>query len=217
MCGNYYGRQWMPANKDQAISRSSRTITMGIQHSKTGHIIHHQNLSKIHVKSDQQCMECSDSHIEVPEPNDWEDQAYIWTNLLLCTLAQTGHQTLPMDAGVHQGQLHTCMGVCVIGSRGQVYCHIGGNKRSTVLLLSTQGFRSQRGQAITTHRQPRMHSDHVQEGDVDIDFVRTASNVADILTKPLKGVEKTQLAKLIGLEMSSGGGVKDTTKISKVA
>ncbi|KAJ1042137.1 hypothetical protein NDA10_003431 [Ustilago hordei] len=100
---------------------------------------------------------------------------------------------------------------------GQVYCHIGGNKRSTVLLLSTQGFRSQRGQAITTHRQPRMHSDHVQEGDVDIDFVRTASNVADILTKPLKGVEKTQLAKLIGLEMSSGGGVKDTTKISKVA
>ncbi|KAJ1602206.1 hypothetical protein NDA14_002840 [Ustilago hordei] len=169
MCGNYYGRQWMPANKDQAISRSSRTITMGIQHSKTGHIIHHQNLSKIHVK-----------------PYQW------------------------MQEYIRGSYIHVWVS-------GQVYCHIGGNKRSTVLLLSTQGFRSQRGQAITTHRQPRMHSDHVQEGDVDIDFVRTASNVADILTKPLKGVEKTQLAKLIGLEMSSGGGVKDTTKISKVA
>ncbi|KAJ1587500.1 hypothetical protein NDA15_006155 [Ustilago hordei] len=186
MCGNYYGRQWMPANKDQAISRSSRTITMGIQHSKTGHIIHHQNLSKIHVK-----------------PYQWM-QEYIRGSYIHVWVS---------------GELEiTCTKVCsVIGSRGQVYCHIGGNKRSTVLLLSTQGFRSQRGQAITTHRQPRMHSDHVQEGDVDIDFVRTASNVADILTKPLKGVEKTQLAKLIGLEMSSGGGVKDTTKISKVA
>lgn len=31
--------------------------------------------------------------------------------------------------------------------------------------------------------------DHVQEGDIGIEYVGTANNVADILTKPLRGVE----------------------------
>ena len=54
--------------------------------------------------------------------------------------------------------------------------------------------------------------DHVQEGDVEIGFVGTASDVVDILTKPLKEVDMSRLAKLIGLEMLSRGGVEDTTE-----
>ena len=53
--------------------------------------------------------------------------------------------------------------------------------------------------------------DHVQEGDVMIEFVGTASNVADILTKPLKGVSTAHLAQLLGLEMLLKGGVEDVS------
>ncbi|SOV01524.1 uncharacterized protein UDID_18116 [Ustilago sp. UG-2017a] len=43
--------------------------------------------------------------------------------------------------------------------------------------------------------------DHVQDGDISIEFVRTANNMADILTKPLKGLSTTRISKMIGLDM----------------
>ena len=49
----------------------------------------------------------------------------------------------------------------------------------------------------------------MQEGDVTIEFVGTASNVANILTKPLKGVSTAHLTRLLGLEMPSKGEVED--------
>ncbi|SAM63031.1 uncharacterized protein UBRO_20158 [Ustilago bromivora] len=51
--------------------------------------------------------------------------------------------------------------------------------------------------------------DHIQEGDIMIEFVGTANNVADILMKPLKGLSTSRLAQSIGLEMPSRGGVED--------
>ncbi|SYW73940.1 uncharacterized protein UHO2_00805 [Ustilago hordei] len=53
--------------------------------------------------------------------------------------------------------------------------------------------------------------DHVQDGEIVIEFVGTASNVADILTKLLKGLATSQLAQLLGLVMPSEGGVKDVS------
>ncbi|SPC61968.1 uncharacterized protein UHOD_12134 [Ustilago sp. UG-2017b] len=50
--------------------------------------------------------------------------------------------------------------------------------------------------------------DHVQDGDISIEFVGTA-NVADILTKPLKGLSTTRISKMIGLDMPLRGGVED--------
>ena len=52
--------------------------------------------------------------------------------------------------------------------------------------------------------------DHVQDGDISIEFVGTANNVADILTKPLKGLNTTKMSKKIGLDMPLRGGVEDT-------
>ena len=55
--------------------------------------------------------------------------------------------------------------------------------------------------------------DHVQDGDIVIEYVRTAQNVADILTKPLKGLDTLRLAHLIGLGTPSRGEVKDTPEL----
>ncbi|SOV09159.1 uncharacterized protein UDID_18280 [Ustilago sp. UG-2017a] len=52
--------------------------------------------------------------------------------------------------------------------------------------------------------------DHVQDGDISIEFVGTANNVANILTKPLKGLNTTKMSKKIGLDMPLRGGVEDT-------
>ena len=38
--------------------------------------------------------------------------------------------------------------------------------------------------------------DHVQDWDIVIEYVRTAKNVADMLTKPLKGLDTSRLANL---------------------
>ncbi|SOV04063.1 uncharacterized protein UDID_19525 [Ustilago sp. UG-2017a] len=54
--------------------------------------------------------------------------------------------------------------------------------------------------------------DDVQEGDLTIENVGTANNVADILTNPLKGVYTSQLARSIGLGMPTKGGVEDTSE-----
>ena len=54
--------------------------------------------------------------------------------------------------------------------------------------------------------------DHVQEGDIGIEFVGTIKNVADILTKPLKGLDTSWLARLVGLEMPLRGGVEDMSE-----
>ncbi|SOV01642.1 uncharacterized protein UDID_18154 [Ustilago sp. UG-2017a] len=51
--------------------------------------------------------------------------------------------------------------------------------------------------------------DHVQDGDISIEFVGTANNVADILTKPLKGLNTTRISRMIGLDMPLRGGVED--------
>ncbi|SOV02711.1 uncharacterized protein UDID_18007 [Ustilago sp. UG-2017a] len=51
--------------------------------------------------------------------------------------------------------------------------------------------------------------DHVQDGDISIEFVGTANNVADILTKPLKGLNMTRISRMIGLDMPLRGGVED--------
>ncbi|SOV05329.1 uncharacterized protein UDID_18391 [Ustilago sp. UG-2017a] len=43
--------------------------------------------------------------------------------------------------------------------------------------------------------------DHVQDGDISIEFIGMANNVADILTKPLKGLNTTRISRMIGLDM----------------
>ncbi|SOV07527.1 uncharacterized protein UDID_19208 [Ustilago sp. UG-2017a] len=53
--------------------------------------------------------------------------------------------------------------------------------------------------------------DHVQEGDVAIKYVGTANNVADVLTKPLQGLNTSRLARMIGLEILLKGGVEDVS------
>ncbi|SOV06076.1 uncharacterized protein UDID_19263 [Ustilago sp. UG-2017a] len=50
--------------------------------------------------------------------------------------------------------------------------------------------------------------DHVQDGDISIEFVRMANNVADILTKPLKGLNTTRISRMIGLDMPLRGELK---------
>ena len=61
------------------------------------------------------------------------------------------------------------------------------------------------------HIDTRYHfiRDHVQEGEIKIDFVGTADNIADILTKPLKGLAISQITCLIGLTMPLREGVED--------
>ena len=51
--------------------------------------------------------------------------------------------------------------------------------------------------------------DHVQDGNISIEYVETANNVADILTKPLKGFNTTRISRMIGLGMPLWGGVED--------
>ena len=51
--------------------------------------------------------------------------------------------------------------------------------------------------------------DHMQEGDVEIKFIRMADNVTDILMKHLQGLNISQLARMIGLEIPLRGGVED--------
>ncbi|KAJ1577101.1 hypothetical protein NDA12_002156 [Ustilago hordei] len=61
------------------------------------------------------------------------------------------------------------------------------------------------------HIDTRYHfvRDHIQDGEIAIEFVGTVNNVADILTKPLKGLTTSQLAQSLGLEMLLKGGVED--------
>ncbi|KAJ1044608.1 hypothetical protein NDA10_007795 [Ustilago hordei] len=61
------------------------------------------------------------------------------------------------------------------------------------------------------HIDTRYHfvRDHIQDGEIAIEFVGTANNMADILMKPLKGLATSQLAQSLGLEMLSKGGVED--------
>ncbi|KAJ1044138.1 hypothetical protein NDA10_007283 [Ustilago hordei] len=63
------------------------------------------------------------------------------------------------------------------------------------------------------HIDTRYHfvRDHVQEGDVEIKYVGTANNVADVLTKPLQGLNTSRLARMIGLEIPPKGGVEDVS------
>ncbi|SOV05631.1 uncharacterized protein UDID_18477 [Ustilago sp. UG-2017a] len=51
--------------------------------------------------------------------------------------------------------------------------------------------------------------DHVQDSDILIKFVGTANNMADILTKPLKGLNMTRISRMMGLDMPLRGGVED--------
>ncbi|SOV08005.1 uncharacterized protein UDID_17259 [Ustilago sp. UG-2017a] len=63
------------------------------------------------------------------------------------------------------------------------------------------------------HIDTRYHfvRDHVQEGEVKIDFVGTTDNVADILMKPLKGLATSRITRLMGLTMPSRGRVEDVS------
>ncbi|SOV08927.1 uncharacterized protein UDID_17789 [Ustilago sp. UG-2017a] len=63
------------------------------------------------------------------------------------------------------------------------------------------------------HIDTRYHfvRDHVQEGEVKIDFVGTTDNVTDILTKPLKGLATSRITRLMGLTMPSRGRVEDAS------
>ncbi|SOV04383.1 uncharacterized protein UDID_17076 [Ustilago sp. UG-2017a] len=67
------------------------------------------------------------------------------------------------------------------------------------------------------HIDTRYHfvRDHVQDGDISIEFVGTANNVADILTKPLKGLSTTKASRMIGLDMPLRRGVEDTPASSR--
>ncbi|CCF53868.1 uncharacterized protein UHOR_16233 [Ustilago hordei] len=53
--------------------------------------------------------------------------------------------------------------------------------------------------------------DHIQDGEIAIEFIGTTNNVADILMKPLKGLTMSQLAQSLGLEMPLRGGVEDAS------
>ncbi|SOV03299.1 uncharacterized protein UDID_18619 [Ustilago sp. UG-2017a] len=55
--------------------------------------------------------------------------------------------------------------------------------------------------------------DHVQDGDILIEFVGTANNVADILTKPLKGLNTTRISRMMGFDMPLRGGVEDASAL----
>ncbi|SYW82912.1 uncharacterized protein UHO2_04846 [Ustilago hordei] len=63
------------------------------------------------------------------------------------------------------------------------------------------------------HIDTRYHfvCDHVQEGDVEIKYVGMANNIADVLTKPLQGLNTSRLARMIGLEIPPKGGVEDAS------
>ena len=63
------------------------------------------------------------------------------------------------------------------------------------------------------HIDTRYHfiCNHVQEGDVAIKYVRTANNVADVLTKSLQGLHTSRLARMIGLEIPPKRGVEDAS------
>ncbi|KAJ1601657.1 hypothetical protein NDA14_005006 [Ustilago hordei] len=63
------------------------------------------------------------------------------------------------------------------------------------------------------HIDTRYHfvRDHIQDGEIAIEFIGTTNNVADILMKPLKGLTTSQLAQSLGLEMPSRGGVEDVS------
>ena len=58
--------------------------------------------------------------------------------------------------------------------------------------------------------------DHVQDGDIVIEYVRTAENMVDALTNPLKGLDTSRLACLIGFGTPSKGGVEDTPELPEV-
>ncbi|SAM74983.1 uncharacterized protein UBRO_20505 [Ustilago bromivora] len=58
--------------------------------------------------------------------------------------------------------------------------------------------------------------DHVQDGDIVIEYVRTTQNMVDILMKPLEGLDTLRLAHLIGLGTLLRGGVKDTLELPEV-
>ena len=49
---------------------------------------------------------------------------------------------------------------------------------------------------------------HVQDGNILIEFIGTANNMADILTKPLKGLNMTRVSRMMGLNMPWRGGVE---------
>ncbi|SYW81688.1 uncharacterized protein UHO2_00192 [Ustilago hordei] len=51
--------------------------------------------------------------------------------------------------------------------------------------------------------------DHVQDGDISIKFIGMANNMADILTKPLKGLNMTRISRMMGLDMPLRRGVED--------
>ncbi|SOV08267.1 uncharacterized protein UDID_17334 [Ustilago sp. UG-2017a] len=53
--------------------------------------------------------------------------------------------------------------------------------------------------------------DHVQDGDISIEFVGTANNMGNILTKPLKGLNTTRILRMMGLDMPLRGGVEDAS------
>ncbi len=63
------------------------------------------------------------------------------------------------------------------------------------------------------HIDTRYHfvRDHVQEGDVAIEFIGTKMNVADILTKPLPKVPLSLAGQRVGLTRPLRGAVEDTT------
>ena len=63
------------------------------------------------------------------------------------------------------------------------------------------------------HIDTRYHfvRDHIQEGEVKINFVGTADNITDILTKLLKGLATSRIMHLIGLMMPSREGVEDAS------
>ncbi|KAJ1029171.1 hypothetical protein NDA18_002799 [Ustilago nuda] len=63
------------------------------------------------------------------------------------------------------------------------------------------------------HIDTRYHfvRDHIQDGEIAIEFFGTVNNVVDILMKPLKGLTTSQLAQSLGLEMPSKGGVEDAS------
>ena len=57
--------------------------------------------------------------------------------------------------------------------------------------------------------------DHVQDGDISIEFVGMANNAADILTKPLRGLSTTKASRMIGLDILLREGVEDTSVLPR--
>ncbi|SAM78142.1 uncharacterized protein UBRO_20265 [Ustilago bromivora] len=142
-------------------------------------------------KEYQEHMECSNPCTEVPESNKQVLSMFGWK-------AKQGGQS---NSHIYQQKL---------GIRSHKWSekHIRSNHilvqmPSQLAITHTKVSKDPAKHWKLKHINTRYYSvrDHVQESDIRIEYVGTTNNLADILTKPLRGVETSRLAQVMGLEM----------------